>query len=112
MLFTVAPAISLVTLWLQFNFLTTETFHTALAMVILVLSIPFHSYFILGQKAEEKLPLGLISWYREIEQKVQEHKQDLSLSQQTQLSEKSAKSDSKLNYMDLANLLNVLFKKR
>ena len=70
LLFTVSPAIAAVIVWLQLSYLGIESLNTALAMSLLVLSIPLHGYFILGKQASMPLPIGLKSWYHEIEQKI------------------------------------------
>lgn len=103
---TVAPAIAVITAWLQLTYLGFESLNTALAMSLLILSIPFHGYFLLGKQAEQRLPIGLKSWYKEIEQQLKENQVDLAKVKQS----KQAKSN-KLTYMDLAKLLKVLFEK-
>lgn len=98
-----APAIAFITAYLQLSFLGQESLHTALAMSLLIISIPVHGYFILGKQANEVLPLGLKSWYKEIEQQLK--KEGLELS-------KPKHKSKALTYMDLAELLKQLFEKR
>lgn len=101
---TVAPAIAFITAWLQLTYLGYESLNTALAMSLLILSIPFHGYFLLGKQADEALPLGLKSWYKEIEQQLKEKQVDLE-----QVRSNQATKSKNLTYMDLAHLLKVLF---
>jgi len=104
---TFAPAIAFITAWLQLNYLGYESLNTALAMSLLILSIPFHGYFLLGKQANEKLPVGLKSWYKEIEQQLQEKQVDLE-----QVKSRNAAKFNKLTYMDLAKLLKLLFERK
>jgi len=84
-----------------------DSLNTALAMSLLILSLPFHGYFVLGQQAQQRLPIGLQSWYREIEQKLKQETQNPHLIEKVA----SRKTDNKLTYMDLARLLKTLFEK-
>lgn len=104
---TVAPAIAFITAWLQLNYLGYESLNTALAMSLLILSIPFHGYFLLGKQADEPLPIGLKSWYKEIEQQLKEKEVDLG-----QMKVSKATKSNKLTYMDLAKLLKILFERK
>lgn len=104
---TVAPAIAFITAWLQLNYLGYESLNTALAMSLLILSIPFHGYFLLGKQANETLPLGLKSWYKEIEQQLKEKQVDLA-----QVKSRDAAKSNRLTYMDLAKLLKLLFERK
>lgn len=104
---TVAPAIAFITAWLQLSYLGYESLNTALAMSLLILSIPFHGYFLLGKQAEEALPIGLKSWYKEIEQQLKEKEVDLA-----QMNSSKAAKSNKLTYMDLAKLLKLLFERK
>lgn len=99
-----SPVIAFITIWLQISYLGIETFNTTLAMSLLILSLPIHGYFILGKQAKAVLPLGLKSWYREIEQQLKEKQIE-----QGQSAPSSSTKSNKLTYMDLANLLKVLF---
>ena len=105
---TVAPIIAFTSAYLQLKFLGFESLNTALAMSLLILSLPFHGYFVLGQQAQQRLPIGLQSWYREIEHKL---KQENQLSDAL-VEQENRKANSKLTYMDLARLLKNLFDKR
>ncbi|NVK24462.1 MAG: DUF412 family protein [Gammaproteobacteria bacterium] len=109
LLLTVTPAIAMLILWLQLEYLGIESLNTALAMSLLVLSIPLHGYFLLGKKAEEPLPLGLKSWYHEIEQKI---KQQEMLASESYRPAPSKVKKGKLTYMDLAVLLKALFTRK
>ena len=104
---TAAPAIAFVTAWLQLTYLGYESLNTALAMSLLILSIPFHGYFLLGKQAKEPLPLGLKSWYKEIEQQLKQQQVDI----ENAIQSKQAKTQ-KLTYMDLAELLKLLFERK
>ena len=104
---TVSPAIAFITAWLQLNYLGYESLNTALAMSLLILSIPFHGYFLLGKQAEQPLPLGLKSWYKEIEQQLKDREVDLA-----QVKPRDAAKSNKLTYMDLAKLLKLLFERK
>lgn len=107
---TAAPIIAFFTLFFQLNYLGMEALHLSLAMSLLILSLPLHGYFLLGQQATERLPSGLRSWYREIEHKIkQEENQNLRM--QLEANNKP-KADHKLTYMDLAKLLKVLFERK
>ena len=102
LLLMITPAIALVTIWLQLDVLGFSSLNTALAMSLLILSIPFHGLFILGKQATETLPVGLKNWYFEIEDKL---KQQSIVNQPIHQSV----NKSKLTYMDLAELLKKLF---
>ena len=107
MAMTVAPAIAFVTAWLQLTYLGFQSLNTALAMSLLIISIPFHGYFLLGKQADEPLPLGLKSWYKEIEQQLKEKQVDLA-----QVKQGNAAKSNRLTYMDLAKLLKILFERK
>lgn len=104
---TVAPAIAFITAWLQFTYLGFQHLNTALAMSLLILSIPLHGYFLLGKQAEQPLPLGLKSWYKEIEQQLKQKQVDLA-----QVKQANAIKSNRLTYMDLAELLKLLFERK
>ena len=108
-LFTVSPAIAAVIVWLQLKYLGIDSLNTALAMSLLVLSIPLHGYFLLGKQASMPLPVGLKSWYHEIEQKIKQKEMYTSNSQFTAVSKTNK---GKLTYMDLALLLKELFERK
>jgi uncharacterized membrane protein YfbV (UPF0208 family) len=76
-------------------------------MSILILSLPIHAFFLLGQQASERLPSGLRSWYREIEHQLEQKEELQDVFQK--LSITKSKADNKLTYMDLAKLLKALF---
>ncbi len=97
---TVAPAIALLTMWLQLHYLGLEAIHTAVAMSLLILSMPAHGYFQLGQQSQRRLPIALQRWYRELESKIQE---------QEATHPTNKVMNSRLTFMDLATLLNQLF---
>lgn len=103
---TVAPAIAFVTAWLQLTYLGEQSLHTALAMSLLILTIPFHGYFLLGKQAQQPLPLGLKSWYKEIEQQLEQKQVDLA-----RVKSSSNTHSNKLTYLDLAKLLKLLFQR-
>lgn len=123
---TVSPAIALLTIWLQVSQLGFEYLNVSLAMTLLVLSMPFHGYYQLGKQAELRLPIGLQSWYRELEQKSLSQDQfeylETSHVRNEEGNKKSAefpaplpgtkKANRHLTYMDLAFLLNRIFNKR
>ena len=107
MALTAAPIIAFITAYLQLTFIGESALNSALGMAILILSFPFHGYFLLGRKADERLPVGLQSWFREIEQKLQQDKDKHS--RDPVLQEAANKTNSKLTYFDLAVLLKQLF---
>ena len=104
---TAAPIIAFITAYLQLSFIGESALNSALGMAILILSFPFHGYFLLGRQADERLPIGLRSWYREIEQKLKQvnDKRDPD----TFGKEVQHKTNNKLTYFDLAVLLKRLF---
>ena len=108
--FSVSPAIAFVTLYFQYQLLGAEALNLSLAMALLILSLPLHGYFLLGQQAKQRLPLGLQGWYREIEQKLKAEAADSLASQQNV--REGQKANSKLTYFDLAKLLKTLFERR
>lgn len=103
LMFTVAPAVTLVTAWLQISVWGLEQISTTMAMSLLILSIPAHGYYQLGQQADRTLSLGLQSWYREIEQNINKK------SEPEQPKLENRKPNNKLTYMDLAIILKKLF---
>lgn len=107
---TVAPAIAFVTVYLQFRFLGLEVLNLALAMSLLILSLPLHGYFILGQQAQQRLPAGLQGWYREIEQKLKSD--GIRGEGREVMSPDHPKANHKLTYLDLAKLLKTLFERK
>lgn len=102
---SVAPAIAGITVWLQLAYLGIEQLNTALAMCLLILSIPVHGYYLLGKQAELNLPSSLKSWYKEIEQQLQQS----NGSGRIRVLPKSNVQD--LTYMDLAKLLKLRFER-
>lgn len=109
LLLTVTPAIAATIIWMQLDYLGMESLNTALAMALLVLSIPFHGYFILGKQALMPLPLGLKSWYHEIEQNL---KQTEVFTPDRERHVSVDVKKGKLTYMDLAVLLKELFERK
>lgn len=109
LLLSVSPAIAASIMWLQLDYLGMKSLNTALAMSLLVLSIPFHGYFILGKQALMPLPVGLKSWYHEIEQKLKQN--DVFTPDRERHVSVDVKK-GKLTYMDLAALLKELFEKK
>lgn len=123
---TVSPAIAVLTIWLQVSQLGFDYLNVSLAMTLLVLSMPFHGYYQLGKQAELRLPIGLQSWYRELEQKSLSQDQfeyvEATQSRKEEAKNKvvdrlgplpgSKKANRHLTYMDLAFLLNRIFNKR
>ncbi|WP_232842840.1 terminus macrodomain insulation protein YfbV [Psychrosphaera ytuae] len=106
--FVVSPAIAVATLWLQIDMLGMEYLHSSLAMALFVLSLPFQGYFMLGKQAKVRLPIGLQSWYRELEQKAKsEGLEPVKIKQN--IEPLPAKPNSRLTYMDLALLLHTIF---
>ncbi|MUH71053.1 DUF412 family protein [Psychrosphaera haliotis] len=113
---TAAPAIALITIWLQIYYFGVDSLHSAIAMSIMLLSIPAHGFYQLGQQADTRLPISLQNWYREIENKVQaQHQADLSYYSKDDKKlppegwVTNNKVNSRLTFMDLALLLNRLF---
>ena len=102
LLLMLTPAIAMLTVWMQVHYLGEESLQTSIAMALLILSIPLHGFYILGKQADELLPIGLKSWYQEIEDKLKQQ------SVVNQTIHQSA-NKSKLTYMDLAELLKKLF---
>ncbi len=104
---TATPIIAFIAAYLQLTFVGQEALNTALGMSILIISFPVHAYFLLGKVAEERLPIGLQSWYREIEKKLRQGQPQVEIEP---LDVKTKyKSNSKLTYFDLALLLKRLF---
>ncbi|MDU0111816.1 DUF412 family protein [Psychrosphaera aquimarina] len=104
---TVAPIIAFITAYLQLSYNGMDNINTTIAMSLLILSLPIHGYFLLGKQAEADLPIGLKSWYREIEQQLQNS--DVEMKQGVNLNKSKA---HKLTYMDLAKLLKVRFERK
>lgn len=104
---TAAPIIAFITAYMQLQYLGFEALNSALGMALLILSLPFHGYVLLGKQAESRLPVGLQSWYREIEHKLQQGA--LEFNRNTAKLDAKQKANSKLTYMDLAILLKELF---
>ena len=106
MLLVAAPVISFITIYLQLTLLGSSQLNLTLAMSLMLLTLPLHTLYVLGQQAGERLPVGLKSWYLEIEQQL--------ISKQVDLAEINTSSQTKSNmltYMDLAKILNILFTK-
>lgn len=61
-----APMIACLSFVAQFLFFGNEIIPRALAMSLLVLSIPYQSLMWLGYRAQQPLPIGLISWCTDI----------------------------------------------
>ena len=109
---TVSPVIAFATAYLQLKLLGPDSLHLSMAMSLLILSLPLHGYFVLGQQAQQRLPLGLQDWYREIEQKLKQEQvlqSEANYNGDNQTGDNHTKMNSKLTYMDLAKLLNKLF---
>lgn len=104
---TTAPIIAIFTAFFQLKFLGDSSLNLTLAMSLLILSIPLHAFYVLGKQANEKLPIGLQSWYKEIESKVKQKNLESDTRRPTEGSYNKARH--KLTYMDLAQLLKRLF---
>ncbi|GHB60466.1 hypothetical protein GCM10008107_07140 [Psychrosphaera saromensis] len=102
---TVAPVIAFITAWLQLSYIGMESLNTALAMSLLILSLPVHGYYLLGKQAEARLSSGLKSWYKEIEEQLQKSNKLIKEG------DVKKSNSQKLTYMDLAKLLKVRFER-
>ncbi|MGB0898166.1 MAG: terminus macrodomain insulation protein YfbV [Psychrobium sp.] len=94
-----AAPIACVSFVVQYIYFGHEVLPRALAMSLLVLSIPYQSLIWLGYRAKQPLPLGLISWCAEIRNQML----DAGISVQP-LSRKAS-------YRDMAHLLNQAYSK-
>lgn len=94
-----AAAIACLSFVIQYLYFGHEILPRALAMSLLVLSIPYQSLIWLGYRAKQPLPLGLISWCSEIRSQML----NAGISVQP-LSRKAC-------YLDMAKLLNQAYSK-
>ena len=105
LLLTVAPVIAFINAWLQLSYIGMNNLNIALATSLLILSLPVHGYYLLGKQAEARLSNGLKSWYKEIEEQLQ---QSNKLVKEGEIKKASSQQ---LTYMDLAKLLKVRFER-
>lgn len=96
--------IALLSISFQLYYLGSEHLTASLSFSLLLLTIVLHGLYLLGEHAQSPLPIGLRSWYKEIEQHY-----GLNNAPNAHHSPKS-KTSSKLTYMDLGELLNKVFK--
>lgn len=94
-----APMIACMSFVAQFLYFGEEVIPRALAMSLLVLSIPYQSLMWLGFRAKQPLPIGLISWCSDIQKQMN----DAGVSV-TPMSPKSC-------YKDMARLLSDAYSK-
>jgi uncharacterized protein len=127
LLFSFAPALTIVMVFLQFKYLGVEQFQTTLAMSLLILSIPTLGFYQLGKQSKRRLPISLQNWYRELEQSVSQQNapsfsyEPSSINNNKEEGHRDVTSDdasqankpnSRLTYMDLALMLKRLFSQR
>ncbi len=92
------PVIAIISFCIQVAVLGYEFMPQALAMACLILSMPLQGYYWLGKRAQQPLPMSLVNWYGQLENKLLE--QGVSVKS----------NSSKLRYLDMALLLNLAFK--
>lgn len=93
----VLPLLALVTAVVQFKLLGAEFLGQILAMMLLLISMPFQGWYWLGIRANSALPPSLINWGNEIRQQIQKHGRVDSL------------PGVPKNYSDLARLLQQAY---
>ncbi len=94
-----APPLAALNVVVQVNYFGTSFLPQALASSLFYLMLPVQGLFWLGKRAQTELPPRLLSWYKEIEEKMrsQGHSPGSVVSQP--------------KYSELANLLDQVFKK-
>lgn len=108
---TVMPSLAMITAFIQFKYFGLSQVNLTLAMSILLLSLPIHAFYLLGQKAESALPTSLKTWYRELEAKMSQQRQKEQYQSAAAMDPvvQSSKTNKKLTFLDLAKILNQLF---
>jgi uncharacterized membrane protein YfbV (UPF0208 family) len=69
----VLPALSVLSLMVQLNWLGQSYLAQALAAALFLLSLPLHGWYWLGRRSLAELPPSLLSWYLEIVDKLRSH---------------------------------------
>ena len=93
----IMPALAVLCLFMQINFLGTEFLPQAIAFAAFFLSVPMQGMLWLGYRANQTLSPSMISWYRDIHHKMQQ--------QGCQVRHIQAKP----KYKELADLLKTAF---
>lgn len=95
----VMPGLALFCLIMQLYFGSMSVLPQALLYTLCILSFPLQALILLGIKADKFLPPGLEGWYKESVARVNQSGGNIKLSTQ------------RPRYLDLAQLLNLTFKK-
>ncbi len=95
----VLPVVALISFFLQVQFFGFDFAPQALALSLLVLSLPVQGYIWLGNRANQVLPLSLHSWYKDLETKLAVEGVEIP------------PPSTKPRYFEMASLLNKAFKK-
>lgn len=95
----IMPIVAVVSFCIQVQVLGFDFAPQAMAIALLMLSMPLQGYFWLGHRANQVMPIALQSWYRELESKLAIEGIEVR------------SSAPKPRYFELAYLLNKAFKK-
>lgn len=95
----ILPMLALINFTVQFSFIGADYIPQALAASLLIISLPIQGYIWLGNRANQTLPLGLMSWFKDLETKLAVEGIEIQYSQ------------AKPRYFELATLLNKAYKK-
>ncbi|WP_111980049.1 terminus macrodomain insulation protein YfbV [Algibacillus agarilyticus] len=95
----ILPLLAVISFTLQFVWLGEQFIPQALATSLLILSMPIQGYIWLGNRANQTLPLSLLTWYKELETKLAVEGVQVKCAQ------------AKPRYFELACLLNQGYKK-
>lgn len=98
--FKYLPFLALATAVVQYSLLDSGFVPQILAMLLFLLSLPFHGWYWLGIRARTPLPPGINAWYQQVRQRMQ--------TQGVQLQPSSEQSGHYI-YLDLANLLKQAY---
>mgnify|MGYP005843273339 FL=1 len=91
------PVLAIVTAILQIKLLGVGFLGPAVAMMLLLASMPLQGWYWLGIRANSALPPALINWGNEIREQIQQHAKTTAL------------PGSPKNYFDLARLLQLAY---
>ncbi|MCT8125967.1 DUF412 family protein [Alishewanella sp. BS5-314] len=91
------PVLAIVTAILQIKLLGVSFLGPAVAMMLLLASMPLQGWYWLGIRANSALPPALINWGNEIREQIQQHAKTTAL------------PGCPKNYFDLARLLQLAY---
>lgn len=95
----VLPFIAIISALFQFNLLGMSSLGQILAMMLLIISMPFHGWYWLGVRANTNLPPSLIQWGNEIREQIAKDVADHPL------------PSTPKSYFDLAKLLQLAYQR-